>query len=259
MDLYVREYGVRSSVRPSLVLLHGLFGSSSNWHSIARALEGEYHLLVPDLRNHGRSPHSSSISYPEMASDVARLIQHYDLGSVSIVGHSMGGKTAMWLALDRPELVDRLVVVDIAPVTYSHDFKGQLDGIAAVDLTALNGREQADEMMSQQLDDRRLRQYLLQNLIKSDGRWQWRINTKALTDNMSAIVGFPIGGIRQYSGKTLFVYGSESDYVNSDNQRKIRILFPHARIRMIAAAGHWLYAEQPDHFIDVVGSFFKSS
>ena len=174
MELYYREYGSYRERHPTLILLHGLLGSSSNWHSIARKLEANHHVIVPDLRNHGRSPHSDDVGYPSLAQDVADLMDEHGLDSAVLIGHSMGGKAAMWLALEQPERVAGLVVVDIAPVAYPNRFDAIYAALQAVDLNNLKQRDEADAILAGYLDGVALRQYLLQSLQQRDGVWSWR-------------------------------------------------------------------------------------
>ncbi len=255
VELHYREYGRYRDDRPTLVLLHGLLGSSVNWHGIARRLEARWHLLVPDLRNHGRSPHDPAMGYPEMAADLRAFIERQGLEDAVWIGHSMGGKAAMWLALAWPERAAGLVVVDIAPVSYDHGFENILAAMAAVDLERLGSRSDADRQLAVRLPDAGLRQYLLQNLVQGQGRWRWRVDLDLLREAMAAITGFepPAGGT--YPGPALFVYGSDSSYVTPAHQRRITELFPLARLRMIPGAGHWLYAEQPERFVAALEGF----
>lgn len=258
MKLNYREYGKYNEQRPTLVFLHGLLGSSVNWHGIARALESEFHILVPDLRNHGKSPHSDDISYPAMALDIAELLDDQGLDSIVLIGHSMGGKVAMWLALGNPEWLQKLVVVDIAPATYHNRFGKIITALKAVDLPGLTSRQQADQVLGQYLDDRELRQYLLQNLSSENGRWHWRMNLRVLADEMEQIIAFPdVDDAISYPGETLFIYGGNSNYLSPDHEPVIRKLFPFSRLRSIAGAGHWVYAEQPQAFLSALNAFLK--
>jgi esterase len=250
VQLHYREYGRRAPDRPGIVLLHGLFGSATNWHSIARRLEGRFHLLVPDLRNHGRSPHLPVMDYPVMAGDVMDLLERLRLEQVLVVGHSMGGKVAMWLALEQPERVHGLVPVDIAPVRYSHDFDTILGALESLDLTSLKDRTEADRLLAATLESPGLRAYLLQNLVKGTRGWAWRVNLAALRHDMQALQAFPATPRgRQFTGNTLFIHGGRSDYLGAPQAAAARRLFPHARMRVIPEAGHWVYSEAPAAFL----------
>ena len=257
MKLYFREYGSYSDQRPTLIFLHGFLGSSSNWHSIARRLEERFHILVPDLRNHGRSPHAETMDYPAMAADLAELIDDQGLDSVLIIGHSMGGKAAMWLALDQPGLVSGLVVVDIAPVDYPPDRFGTIfAALGGINLANLQNREQADRLLATTIDEPGLRQYLLQNLVRRDATWYWRNNLAVLIREVSALTCFPVtSASASYAGPALFIHGGASDYLIPQYHPRIRALFPHSRLRVIPDAGHWVYAEQPDAFYSALDSF----
>ncbi len=255
MQLHYREYGQRDPAQPSLLLLHGLFGSAVNWHGIARRLPERLHILSPDLRNHGRSPHSSTINYPAMAGDILRLLDTLGLEQSVLVGHSMGGKAAMWLALHHPQRVRALVVVDIAPARYRHDFSDILLALESVPLESVENRAAADKTLARSLSSSFLRAYLLQNLVKEDGRWRWRINVPALRLNMEKILDFPTSAGRQFLGDTLFVYGGQSDYMDPDKAAAARDLFPFARMRLIPEAGHWVYTDAPEAFVTALSAF----
>lgn len=259
MKLHFREYGSYSDQRPTLIFLHGLLGSSSNWHSIARKLEHQFHIIVPDLRNHGRSPHVERMDYPAMAQDLVELIDVQDLDGSLLVGHSMGGKVAMWLALVQPELVSGLVVVDIAPVQYPNRFESIFIALSRIDTENMENREQADRMLAPDIDDPGLRQFLLQNLERRDGAWRWRNNLALLNREMATLTGFPeLPDSSQYPGPVLFIRGGSSDYLMPEFQPRILALFPHARFRAISGAGHWVYAEQPEAFRAALDGFFQN-
>jgi pimeloyl-ACP methyl ester carboxylesterase len=253
LPLHYRSYGDPGS-RP-LLLLHGLLGSSANWHSIARALERDFRVIVPDLRNHGRSPHSPDMDFPLMAADLAALIQRLELGAAELVGHSLGGKVAMQLALESPEMVRGLVVVDIAPVRYDQRFQAMIAALQGLDLANLDNRRQADRQLAGLLDDPGLRQYLLQNLVKEEGRWRWRMHLDGLIRAMPKLMDFPAVSRRQFPGPALFIYGGASEYVRPEHAGPIRERFPLARLRMVPGAGHWVYAEQPEAFLHTVTAF----
>ncbi len=257
MRLHYRKYGDYSDQHPTLIFLHGLLGSSANWHSLARGLSGRYHVLVPDLRNHGRSPHDEDVSYAALARDVMQLIDEQGLESALLIGHSMGGKVAMWLALEQPEQVSGLVVVDIAPVAYPNRLGVIYEALHAVDQAHIGSRTEADAILARYLDDSGLRQFLLQNLRQADGVWGWRINLPALTRGMPVIAGFPEHKGAAYPGPALFIHGGKSDYLQPASRPLIQRLFPRARVRSIPQAGHWVYAEQPQAFSALLDEFLK--
>lgn len=240
---------------PPVVILHGLFGSARNWQGIARRLSSERRVLAVDLRNHGSSPWHPSMTFAEMAEDVAALIAARGLAEPAIVGHSMGGKVAMVLALTRPTLVARLVVVDIAPVGYRHDrFAALVRSLADLDLAQVRRRADADGQLAVAIPDAPTRQFLLQNLVEQDGCFAWRVNLAAIRANLSAISCFPdIAGV--YAGPTLFIHGGSSEYVRPEHEQAIRRRFPNAELARIEGAGHWVHADSPDAFVAAVAKF----
>ena len=252
MELRFREYGQGEP----LVILHGLFGSSANWNGIARQLAETQRVLVPDLRNHGGSPHRAGMSYPELAGDLLAWMDRQDLGSAWLMGHSMGGKLAMWLALHHPERVARLVVVDIAPVAYGHDFRPFIHAMRAVEQVGVRSRAEAESRLTPVVPDPAVRQFLLQNLVAADGRYRWRINLDALEAGMPDIVGFPEpDATTAYTAPALFVHGARSDYLGAEALPVIAKWFPAAEVIRIADAGHWLHVEQPRALLDALNRF----
>ncbi|MCW8891629.1 MAG: alpha/beta fold hydrolase [Sedimenticola sp.] len=255
MRLHYREFGSYTDQHPSLILLHGLLGSSSNWLTLAKGLASHFHVIVPDLRNHGRSPHDPDVSYPALARDIEQLIDEQGLDSALLIGHSMGGKTAMWLALEQPDSVTGLVVVDIAPVPYPNRFDQIYRALHAVEEARVGSRSEADALLARYLNEVGLRQFLLQNLQLVEGVWDWRMNLAGLTAGMSMIVDFPAPKAAAYKGPTLFIYGGQSDYVKPQAHGTIQRLFPQAQLKSIPSAGHWVYAEQPKAFADLLMDF----
>jgi pimeloyl-ACP methyl ester carboxylesterase len=250
-----------------LVLVHGLFGSGINWHGIARRLAGDpawrRTILVPDLRNHGESPWGQPMDYPAMAADLGALLAERGQDRAHLVGHSMGGKAAMWLALTAPEQVASLTVADIAPVTYPSRFRSMIDALRGLSLETLSDRREADRQLAEAvpvpIKSPAVRGYLLQNLVIEPGRApRWRVNLDLIADSMDAILGFPDAAGRQFPGPTLFLYGSRSDYVTGEALGSIRQRFPLARLRAIPNAGHWVYADQPEAFVAALAGFVGS-
>lgn len=249
MELYYREYGDQQAPRPPLVLLHGLFGSCANWHGLARRIGAEHRVLVTDLRNHGRSPHAEPMSYAAMGEDVLELLDRLQCPRAMLVGHSMGAKVAMWLALTQGARVARLVAVDMAPVTYPNRLAPIPEALASLDLERLTSRNAAEAWLAPRLRNPRLRQYLLQNLVYLDDRWQWRVNLPILGQELAELVAFPpLAPETCFTGPSLFIYGEASDYVTG-HQPAIQRLFPQARLCPVAEAGHWVYAERPEQFL----------
>jgi esterase len=243
----------RQGEGPPVVCLHGLLGSGRNWVGVANALAPRLEVVLPDLRNHGASPWSDEVGYPAMAEDVAGLLDELALPSARLVGHSMGGKVAMTLALTRPERVERLVVVDIAPVAYRHGFEGYINAMLAVDVDRLTRRAEADAALTPAVPDPSVRAFLLQNLEQRDGRFAWRPNLQALLAGMGTITGVPdLPGARPYRGPCCFIRGARSDYVRDEHLPRIRALFPSAEVRTIEGAGHWVHAERPQAFLEAL-------
>jgi len=241
---------------PPLVILHGLFGSRRNWASLARQLGETHRVFTLDLRNHGDSPWSETMSYREMAEDVGTFLGSHGLDGATLMGHSMGGKTAMLLALEEGDLVSRLIVVDIAPVAYAHTHLPYIKAKQAVDLDAAARRSEVDQVLQEAIPERSLRNFLMHNLVTEGGRLRWRINLQALHDNMDDLTGYPddLDGL-SYDGPTLFLAGADSHYLEIGHLPRIRALFPAAEIDAIAGAGHWVHAEQPQAFLARVQAF----
>ena len=262
LDLRLRHHGHDRPGRLPLVLVHGLFGSAANWHGIAARLAGERRILVPDLRNHGDSPWSERMDYPAMAADLAALLDREGIPRAHLVGHSMGGKAAMWLALSEPERVGSLAVADIAPVTYPSRHGELIDALHGLPLERIRDRREADAWLAREISSVAVRGYLLQNLVRAPGPdggrlWRWRLNLAVLAASMDAILDFPDSGDRSFPGPVLFVYGGRSGYVTGEGLPRIRQLFPLARLRSIPEAGHWVYADRPDAFAGAVAGFLK--
>ncbi len=235
-------------------MMHGLFGSSSNLLAMAKQLAHQRTVILPDLRNHGRSPHSEDVSYQSMAGDILELLDDCGYDTVDLLGHSMGGKVAMWLALHHPELVNHLIVADISPVNYTNRFADLLDHLCQLDMAALASRKDADQQLAKFIEEQSLRDYLLQNLIYRQGQWQWRMNLQALAQGIHQIVAFPETSA-EYAKPVLFLKGEHSAYLADKYQAALYRLFPMAEIMQIQDAGHWLYAEQPQRFMAAIKTF----
>lgn len=241
---------------PALVIAHGLFGSARNWGVIARRLADRREVVAVDLRNHGDSPHADSQTYPEMAADLAEVIA--GLGApVDLLGHSMGGKAAMQLALTRPALLRRLVVADIAPVAYAHDQTRHARAMASLDLSRIATRAEADTALAAMVEDPALRAFFLQSLDLRSDPPRWKLNLATLAAEMPQIVGWP-GTAGRFDGPTLFLTGAESRYVCPEHREPIRALFPGARFARLPGAGHWLHAEKPREFAATVQMFLEA-
>jgi len=240
----------------ALVIAHGLFGSATNWRSLARRLADGRRVYAVDLRNHGRSPHTDTMDYPAMAADVLAFLDARGLERPALLGHSMGGKAVMQVALEHPARVSRLVVADIAPVRYEHEFEDLIGAMRGVDLARVERRSDADRQLAGAVDDAGLRTFLLQNLESTEGGFRWRIHLDGIEGSLDELLGFPAAdGDRVYAGPTLFVRGERSRYVRDDDAPLIRERFPEARIETVADAGHWLHAENPQGFLEIVAPF----
>ncbi len=255
MLLNFREYGEPSD--EPLLILHGLFGSLDNWHTVAGRLAEERWTVTVDLRNHGGSPHSPDFSYPLLAEDVAEVIDHLGAERAAVLGHSMGGKAAMELALSRPARVTRLIVVDIAPKRYPPHYEDLRDAMLSVDFETIGSRREAEAALARRIPDKALRLFLLKNLSRDDrGRFHWELDLPSIAANFDEIWA-AIDGERSYSGPVLFLRGARSTYILEEDLSSIRRLFPRALLETIAGAGHWVHAEQPEALIGVVGSFLR--
>ncbi len=252
VDLSYREQGSG----PPLLILHGLFGSAANWGRIARDLAGEHRVIAVDLRNHGASPHAPDTGYPAMAADVARLVERLSPDEpVTLLGHSMGGKTAMRYTLDHPHRVARLAVVDIAPRAYRGNQDEVIEALSRLDLAALESRAAADAALAARLDDPALRAFLLTNLAQDQGRLRWRINLPALAAGLADIEAFPVPDDARYDGPVRFIAGRDSDYLRPEDPERIRAFFPRATLSWIEGAGHWVHAAQPAAFLAALRAF----
>lgn len=239
-----------------LVIAHGLFGSARNFNTLGRRLATTRRVVMVDMRNHGASPWAPENTYPAMAEDLADAIGRLAGGKAVLLGHSMGGKAAMTLALIAPEMLAGLIVADIAPVPHSHSHLGYIRAMQAVDLDRVARRLDADPMLAGEVPDPMLRSFLLQNLAVDDGRARWRINLDALGRNMAALLDFPAGLPEPaYEGPAYFLHGGASPYVPPETHPRIRALFPDAEIEALPGAGHWLHAEQPEAFLGKVGGW----
>lgn len=244
------------SDQPPLLIAHGLFGSGRNWGVIARRLADTRSVVTVDMRNHGESPRMPSQSYPEMAADLAEVIVAQG-GVADVLGHSMGGKTAMVLALGQGALLRKLVVADIAPVAYRHDQSQNVAAMAGLDLSGLASRKEADLRLARSIDDPALRAFFLQSLDLRATPPGWRLNLPVLDQEMPKIVGWP-DTKGQFIGSALFLSGANSSYVLPAHRPLILAQFPNAYFARIPGAGHWLHAEKPREFEETVRLFLNA-
>ncbi len=244
---------------PPLVILHGLFGNKRNWGAISRHLANRYRVICADLRNHGESSWSDEMTYPAMAGDIAGLIETVVGGPAHVIGHSMGGKAAMLLALDRPDLVDRLIVADIPPAPRDSGLLAYVKAMQALDVAAMTRRAEAEDALAPEIPEKAIRTFLAQNLAPVEGGGlTWKINLDVIETAMPVIEDFPdIDSDRAFARPCLHLIGANSGYVQPHHHSEIDRLFPNSEIEAIPEAGHWLHAEQPRLFIQAVERFLS--
>jgi pimeloyl-ACP methyl ester carboxylesterase len=256
----VRLAAVEYGAGPPLAILHGLFGSGRNWAGIAQHLAANHRVIALDLRNHGASAWADAMDYPAMAQDVHETLVALGYPRFALLGHSMGGKAAMILALAHSEAVERLVVVDIAPVAYPPRHLPYVKAMRAMDLTGVKRRAELDAPLAAVVADPAERAFLLQNIVFEDGKARWRVNLEAIENAMPDLVGFPMPPADgAYQKPALFIAGGRSDFVQPAYEPAIRRLFPAARILRIETASHWVHAEQPQAFLAAVEPFLAHS
>jgi len=244
-----------SGTGPALVILHGLLGSGDNWNSIAKNYMDQYQVLLPDLRNHGRSFHREDMSYSQMAGDVVALLDHLAIEDCVLVGHSMGAKVAMQLASDHPERVSRLVVVDSVPWSFKKSHDTILRILAESDISGYKSRSEIDEALSHHFTEPGLRYFLMKNIGREGDSYKWKMNIDSLLANYGEIVASLDLPERAYTYSTLFLAGADSDYVPTDSLEKLQVHFPQAELIHIANAGHWVHADQPDELKRHISAF----
>ncbi|MEO0731886.1 MAG: alpha/beta fold hydrolase [Bacteroidota bacterium] len=243
---------------PALVILHGLFGMLDNWQTLARKWAGRHRVVLLDLRNHGRSPHEAEMDYPLMARDVAETLEVLEVDECDLLGHSMGGKVAMQLALDYPELVRQLIVVDIAPRRYAPGHATIFAALEALDPATVTSRKDAAAKMNDFVSDPGIQLFLLKNLARDpEGGFRWRMNLPVITKHYDKLIG-PVGNLGDnFAGPALFVRGGNSGYVKDDDRAFIEMLFPAAELVTVEGAGHWVHAEQPEELREVIDRFLR--
>jgi len=254
MNLFYRKYGSG----PPLIILHGLYGSSDNWVTIAKKISSNFTVYLPDLRNHGQSPHSMEHNYESLSSDIHDFAVKLGLRKFFLAGHSMGGKTAIQFAISWPEMLWGLLIADISPFSddteKTNAFRQHhtiLHAIAACDLSAAGSRNEIDKGLSAEIPSQKVRDLIMKNINRTEsGQFKWRLNFGALLDNLDNIVGaLPVsveGDLRITGFPVIFLKGERSEYINPDNFRKITRIFPSAELKIIKNAGHWLNADNPE-------------
>jgi pimeloyl-ACP methyl ester carboxylesterase len=246
MRLHFRQYG--SEPGPPLVVLHGLFGSLNNWHSHARAFCERRTVYTIDARNHGASPHDPDATYPAMSADLLEFFYEHHIAAAIVMGHSMGGKTAMRFAADHPERVDALIIVDMAERPYEPVHQEIFAALERVDPGAYASREDVDRELGKTIVKEPVRQFLTANIVRDEnGRMQWRMNVAALRacyDQLAGRVDIP----RTFTKPILFIRGDRSKFITPEDEREIMTNHPHARIVTVPDAGHWVHADNPAGF-----------
>lgn len=237
-----------------IALLHGLFGAASNFGAVQKRLAERHRVIALDLRNHGASPHAPFMSYPAMAEDVLETLRARSALPCTLVGHSMGGKVAMAAALEAPGAITRLLVADIAPVTYPPAFRAYADAMARVPLSPDLTRIAADRALAGTIESPAIRAFLLQNLRFGE-KPSWRIGLDAIATALPLIEGWPDLDENAYLGPSVFVSGARSDYVLPEHRPAIRAMFPNTRFATLKNAGHWLHADNPEGFVSLVDAF----
>jgi esterase len=252
MRLHFKEYGQGAP----LVILHGLLGSLDNWQPISRVLASSFHVLAVDQRNHGRSPHSEEMSYSLMAEDLAGFFRDHSIESGHVLGHSMGGKTAMQFALSFPELVRRLIVVDVAPGT-NRGHGAILRALRALPLGSFHSRAEVESALAGSVPKLSERRFLLKNLRRGErGAFSWKIPLESIERNEPRLRA-AIAAAKPVWMPALFIRGGRSDYIQDGDIAEIRRWFPGAVFRTIPEAGHWVHAEAPGQFVEIAREFLE--
>jgi esterase len=266
MELFYRKVGIGDP----LIIIHGLYGSSDNWLSVAKQLSKKYTVYLPDLRNHGHSPHSDTNSYKDLKNDLVEFMDTYQIKEATLLGHSMGGKVAMFFAADYPERVTKLIVADIAPKNYIelnetsqfHLHRNILMAMLEMNFNLIHSREEISDYLAEKIDDQRIRQFLLKNISKDKNTrlFKWRINVEVLYYYLEEIVS----GVNKHwledripitTYPVVFIKGENSQYIRAEDEVLIKEIYPDAKIIHIPDAGHWLHVEQPDLFVRAVLSY----
>ena len=238
-----------------LVILHGLFGSLDNWITLAKKWSEFYQVVLVDQRNHGNSFHDEEFSYWAMAEDLKELLDHLDLESVNLIGHSMGGKTAMTFAERYPDAINKLIIADIGPKAYPVHHSTIIDAFYSVPVNELKSRNEADDVLKHLIPEFGIRQFLLKNLARTSDGFKWKMNLDVIARNIEE-VGKPT--FSNYSGETLFINGGNSNYILNEDKEEINSSFSNTTYQTINEAGHWLHAEKPQEFFQGVNTFLNN-
>ncbi len=249
---------IRHGQGPPLIILHGLFGMLDNWKSVAKQLEGKFTVYLIDQRNHGKSPHLAEHSYKLMAQDLFEFMKQQGIDSANIIGHSMGGKTAMQFALDHPQLVKQLIIVDMGVKRYPAGHDNIFDTLLSINLIEIHSRGDAEKILHDRIGEFGVRQFLMKNLSRhADGTYAWKFNLEGLYKNYESGILAPVSGDHPFAGKTLFIRGGRSSYILNEDWDEIQHLFPNSTLYTIQNAGHWVHADEPNELLRAVGSFLE--
>lgn len=253
MKLFYRELGGKGQ---PIIILHGFLGSSDNWLTQGKMLADQFHIYLIDLRNHGQSPHSDDFDYSTMADDIHEFLITHAVENPILIGHSMGGKVAMQFATTYPELISKLIIVDIAPKKYPVQHDRILEGLKAIPIETIQSRNEAEESLSTYVSEKDVRQFVLKNLHRSpEGKFSWKMNLPVLANNVNA-VGMDAMGDKKFDKPVLFVRGRRSEYVQDSDMNIIQKNFPEASL-ITLEAGHWVQAEKPEEFVNEVVRFIE--
>jgi esterase len=254
MNLNYKSYGQGQPI----IILHGLFGMLDNWQTIAKKLAENYSVFAVDQRNHGRSPHDPGMNHKVMAEDLQEFMQQQWIHKAFVLGHSMGGKTAMQLALDFPEMVEKLIVVDIGPFSNSGGHEVIFDALLSMDLKKIKSRKEADDFLSTKIPQFGVRQFLLKNLSGNKaGEYFWKMNLPVIYKHYSEILA-KVDVNEPFEGDTLFIRGGKSNYINEGDFPAFKNIFPNAQLKTIENAGHWVHADAPDQLLKTTINFLQN-
>jgi esterase len=255
VKLFYKQYGTQG---PYVIIVHGLFGMLDNWHTIAQQMQDQFRIITIDQRNHGHSPHVASMTYDEMAQDIAGLMDELNIYSAHLVGHSMGGKTAMHFANLYPQKIDKLVVVDIAPKAYPNGHAIYFKALFEIIENTIISRKEAELIMDKYVDEPSIKQFLLKSLYRTaNGTYTLRMNVAAIYNYYEQISGAVLSSW-PFAKEVLFIRGERSNYILPDDENTLHEYYPNCEIITIPNAGHWVHAENPEAFIQVVSKFLLS-
>jgi esterase len=255
MDLFFREFGSGQPV----IILHGLYGQSDNWVTVGRRIANQFHVFIPDQRNHGQSPHTAIHSFPAMADDLAQFIEDHEIENPVLIGHSMGGKVAMTYTLENPGKVNKLIVIDISPRKYPERITHTqiISEMLSIDLEKVVSRTEVEKILESRITDPRIRMFILKNLYyKLHGKLAWRLNLDAINQSMDLIFD-AVKSENTFEGPTLFIRGGKSDYIPDSDIQLINSLFPAAILKTISGASHWVHADAPEELCFLLSGFLE--